>query len=489
LPEIQAIILGQRLEQIYCHESGLSLAIAGRYLRWQICSGHVRLGFYPERLPSQVPSAFIMLLRKYLKNARLVSVEALSGDRIWHFHWHISDLSFTLVFELTGRHANLFLLNQQHLILGAFRRDRSQLRDLSLGKPYQSPPLFNWTPSKNSHADKTLLALAGLPADGSRSHLLWQIWQQTDLFNQAQIRQENLAKRLQLSQKSLIGQIQFWENSLNQAQSWPQWQRKGELLQGAWGQAEPGLSFIRVKDYFQADMPEVEITLDAGLSFQANLSNCFKQAEKFKKASKYAELKLLKLWEKQSQIEAWSRIWIEQTDLRQNYFSRGAWSELDKYLTFSEAEALKAGVQALQPKLTPKALLQHASQPWREYFSKLGQKIRVGKGAQANEKILKLAKGHDLWLHSRDWPGAYIWVPLTKNQILEAECLIDAASLALHFSQNPTESTAEIIYTFFKHLHKNKHAKLGEVSLRTFKSIIIRSDKDRIQRLLASCSP
>jgi predicted ribosome quality control (RQC) complex YloA/Tae2 family protein len=133
-------------------------------------------------------------------------------------------------------------------------------------------------------------------------------------------------------------------------------------------------------------------------------------------------------------------------------------------------------------------LREKAARPWREYLTPQGAIIRVGKGADSNEKLLKLARGQDIWLHTRNWPGAYVWVPLQKHEQIRPETLRSAALLALHFSQLPNENKAEIMYTPFKFLQKQRKAKTGEVSVRQFKSLIVSPDRDSLAGLLNSKS-
>lgn len=73
------------------------------------------------------PPPFCMLLRKYLEPSRLFKIEQKGLDRIFHLQLEGLDESgqlceFTLVFEIMGRQSNLFLLNQEGVILDALKR-------------------------------------------------------------------------------------------------------------------------------------------------------------------------------------------------------------------------------------------------------------------------------------------------------------------------------------------------------------------------------
>lgn len=88
------------------------------------------------------PPAFCMLLRKYLEPSRLLRIEQQGLDRICHLHFEGmnpagASTELTLIFELMGRHSNLYLLNEEGIILDALKRFPD--RGVMPGKPYVAP--------------------------------------------------------------------------------------------------------------------------------------------------------------------------------------------------------------------------------------------------------------------------------------------------------------------------------------------------------------
>lgn len=487
---------GQKLTQVYSQEHGLSLVFQPCVLQISLQAGQPLIGLLPERpthptspatSPQLAPSSFAMLLRKYLNGARLQNISWVAGDRILQGTFLRGGESCVLVLELTGRHANFFLLNTEQVLLGLWRKDRSILRNLHSGQLYQAPPL---PPPHSGGLTPFESQLAALPADGSRSELLWQAWEAQGQSQAVLARLQQLAQRLKQAQKSLARKLSYWEQALQRAEAAPQLQRWGELLQGAWNQVPvSGAGAIRVLDYYDPEQSEVEIPLDPALNFQANLARYFRLAQRLQKTQVQAEAQLLGLWEKQSALERWTSQWSELQAAVLAALAKGANETAEVLLAQAEQAAEAAGLspvlstQRRQSSQSPKA---KAAQPWREYQTGHGQIIRVGKGAQANEKLLKLARGHDLWLHTRNWPGAYVWVPLLKDQPLLPDTLQAAALLALHFSQMPDEHNAEIMFTPFKFLHKPRKAKSGEVSVRQFKTLTVTPDPAVLGPLLNS---
>ena len=88
------------------------------------------------------PPAFCMLLRKYLEPSRLVKIEQDGLDRLVYLKFegmnHLGQSTeLTMVFELMGRHSNLYLLDQDGVILDALKRFPDQ--GVLPGKAYREP--------------------------------------------------------------------------------------------------------------------------------------------------------------------------------------------------------------------------------------------------------------------------------------------------------------------------------------------------------------
>ncbi len=84
-----------------------------------------------------------MLLRKYLEPSRLIGLTQQGADRIVHLHLEGVDpagelVEYRLVFELLGRHSNLYLVDQEGTILDAIKRFPEA--GIGPGSAYRAPP-------------------------------------------------------------------------------------------------------------------------------------------------------------------------------------------------------------------------------------------------------------------------------------------------------------------------------------------------------------
>ncbi len=92
----------------------------------------------PETL--ETPPQFAMVVRKWLENSKLQSVEQLNGDRIVAFNFEAKTREkFTLVFEQFAK-GNALLLNSENIIIDALKREEFASRKLKPREKYAVPP-------------------------------------------------------------------------------------------------------------------------------------------------------------------------------------------------------------------------------------------------------------------------------------------------------------------------------------------------------------
>ena len=80
--------------------------------------------------------------------------------------------------------------------------------------------------------------------------------------------------------------------------------------------------------------------------------------------------------------------------------------------------------------------------------------------------------------------GAHVVVRLEKGKAPDQETLLDAAHLALHFSDARGEPQADVAYTRVKHVRKPKGSAPGAVTYSQEKVLLLRVEPRRIERLL-----
>lgn len=103
---------------------------------------------FTKENPLKAP-IFLMILRKYILNSKIVNIRQLNCDRVLFFDLSSTNelkekKDFTLVIEIMGKHSNIILKDENNIIVDAIKRiphSVSSYRQVLAGKKYITPPL------------------------------------------------------------------------------------------------------------------------------------------------------------------------------------------------------------------------------------------------------------------------------------------------------------------------------------------------------------
>ncbi len=140
--ELQHMI-GARVNKVFQpagRELRVALHLPGRGREDLVIEAGRRLHLtsYPKKAPL-TPTTFAMTLRKYLRNARLESIEQLGFDRIVMMRFERGGERYTLVAELFSR-GNVVLTDSEGVILAVMSPGRYSTRALVGRAKYEPPP-------------------------------------------------------------------------------------------------------------------------------------------------------------------------------------------------------------------------------------------------------------------------------------------------------------------------------------------------------------
>ena len=110
----------------------------------------------------------------------------------------------------------------------------------------------------------------------------------------------------------------------------------------------------------------------------------------------------------------------------------------------------------------------------------------VGRGARDNDHLtFRVARPHDLWLHSADYPGSHVVIrnPV-RGRDIPHRTIIEAAQLAAHFSHARANAKVDVHYTQRKFLSKPKGAAPGLVRMSSFRNIAV-EPRESGERIIA----
>ncbi|MBI4822448.1 MAG: DUF814 domain-containing protein [Deltaproteobacteria bacterium] len=238
--------------------------------------------------------------------------------------------------------------------------------------------------------------------------------------------------------------------------------RSAELLKTVLGRVKRGQSTVEVLDY--ATGASVTVALDPSLDVKANMERSFQRAKRGARGR-------LKVEERHRKV-------LDELAIVVAEMARAEAASADELRSRLEGRAEPTEKSPKSDKRDP--LARHA----RRFVSLDGLEIRVGKGAEGNDRLTASARGHEIWLHARGVPGAHVLIRLEKHRALPEPSLLDAAHLAAFFSDAKREPTPEIVYAEARYVKKTKGAPAGAVSISREKTLHLRVEPARLARLL-----
>jgi predicted ribosome quality control (RQC) complex YloA/Tae2 family protein len=388
------------------------------------------------------PSGFVLLLRKKLSNATLQSLEKVENERILKFYFAVRNElgeieKYTLVAQLTGRSANLILLDSKDFIIDS-------LRETEIATKYEVPvreaqPIRHDVPFPKGDLETLSEAL----------DVYYQQLESDRLFTQqAKSAQQKVKKEIAKREK-LITKLNEDLDNHGDADSW---KRLGDLLLSNLANAVRIDDTVLVVDYFDDETPTIEIEVDRNLSLPAASEKFFKRYTKARNAKEELTKRLESI-----DIEI-QKLKNEQAELES--------AILEKNLgTFAPKEIAVANSKKKEPET-----LKYA----RKFVSTEGYEILVGKAAKDNDFLtFRVAKSFDLWLHAADYTGSHVIVRNPNKGEIPNQTLIEAARFAAFYSQAREQPKVAVHYTQKKFVNKPKGAVAGLASLSSFKTILV----------------
>ena len=228
-----------------------------------------------------------------------------------------------------------------------------------------------------------------------------------------------------------------------------EYKRAADLITSNMYKIKRGDTVLRAIDYYDENMPEIEIPLDGRLSPAANAQRMYKYYTKCKNA-KAALTEQIALWERELEyIESVSAFLdaaeCEQdiADIRDELFNSGYASRMRGY--------------------TPPR--QMRSKPMT-FTTTDGMTLYVGRNNVQNDKLtMKLADKNDIWFHVKDMPGSHV-IMVTNGAEPTDRDYTEAASIAAGYSKASGDTVA-VDYTRVKNIRKPSGSKPGYVTYKT----------------------
>ena len=402
-------------------------------------------------------SSFAQAMRSVLSGGALETIAKDEDERVVRLSFSVkNELSdshnHALIAQLTGRSANLFLLDSGAKIQQAWRKPHGDSQQI--GELYQPPPQSKSGEAGPKVGREILLAREGAASFSAAADEFYTELATRHLFDTAAgnaltgLRKE-ISRRKKL-RANLRKDLEAHGNP-------DEHKRVGDLLLANISNARRAGSKLILTDYYSEGAPEIEIDIDENVTLPEAASASFSRYAKAKRATEETGTRLIQIEAELKDLAA------KLVRLEQAIASRDATT----LATFAEKQTT--------PAVSSKKKKASLTLPgMRRYRSSDGYEVLVGRTARDNDQLtFRVARPNDLWLHAGDYPGSHVIVRNSSRSEVPHRTIIEAAQLAAKFSQASKDSKVNIHYTRRKFLTKPKGSAPGLVRMSTFKTITV----------------
>lgn len=453
-----------------------------------------------ERQEAHV-SMFAQLLRKHLGGATLTQIDKPPDERVVFFRFDATDeldhkTSRTLVAQLTGRSANLLLLDADERIIERLNSARAEVTDND--ERYELPRATSQSLSrsmptgeaiKNNSTEETTNARAPVAAVQNLTFVADQssISRTLDEHYTRLASQQRFAQRATEMRSRFEREIKrFAKLKTNLARDLSAHgdaethKRAGDLLLANISTHERDGNRVRVQDFFTDGAPIVEYDIDAQHTIQEEAAHRFQLYGKAKRAKE-------EIGKRAAQVEAEIAALVEQQTRLAEIVESQNEAALEDFAATKKTSHGKSKNDARDQSHAKDARKAKRGEPSmtgiRRYLSSDGFEMLLGRGAKENDQLtFRVARSNDLWLHAADYAGAHVVVKNSARKEIPQRTVIEAAQLAAFNSQARDDSKVSVNYTERKFVSKPKNAPPGLVRLSSFRTLLVepRGDFEKI---------
>ena len=403
------------------------------------------------------PLRFMEFLKARIKGARINSICQLGQERIIKLELSHCGQEFLLYIRLWSNAANMILTDTNHVILDTFYR-RPKKDEVS-GGTFQEPSLQP-KPQGESSKEWQIRSFDQLPD-----------WENLS-FNQ-KVEQWYGEHAGQLSLEALLEQAEKFYNSRHSKMEAAlhrlekkrdeflqnqQWKHYGDLILTYGHLIDGSQDYLECEDYESG--ARIRIKIDPKKNAQENASSYYNTYKKTVSGLADLEHDIQKAKKELLDLEAtYQQLCREPNPLRLQ--------------------------QMLRKQTTPKQQVEK-KRPGLSYQVE-GWTILVGRTATENDELLRHhVRGLDMWFHTRDYAGGYVFVKNRPGKTIPLSIMLCAGNLAVYHSKARKAGKADLYYTQVKHLRRAKNGPKGLVLPSQEKNLLVQLDKEILQKLEAA---
>ena len=271
-----------------------------------------------------------------------------------------------------------------------------------------------------------------------------------------------LLARLQRRRENLLLDQQKFKNDV-------ELKVHGEILVANYPKLKKGMRQIEALDYRQEPPRSILISLDEALDPAGNVERYFKR---YKRAKRGLEISSERTAKTEREIAYLESVLFQVEE-----------AEDAEQLEEIRSELEEGRILAVPKKQESAKEKKEKAVPVRRFRSSEGLEIYCGKHNIGNDYLLrKIARGNDLWFHAQGLPGSHILLKVGPQEP-KFNSIVEAAMIAAYYSRGKDSGRVAVDYTPVKNIHKPKGARPGFVTYSHQKTVMVKPDKEKVEKL------
>lgn len=291
----------------------------------------------------------------------------------------------------------------------------------------------------------------------SFSEMLDAFYAERDQIERMRVKSQDLLRLLANHADRLSRKIANQQAELSACAERDTLRIKGDLLSANMYAIQKGETSVKLQNFYDENLAELEIALDPALTPQQNAQKYYKNYRK----AKTAEEKLTE------------QIGLAQTELTyiDSVFESLALAENERDLNEIRAELAEQGY--VRRRAGKKNQKQPALSAPLKFKTSDGFTVLVGRNNRQNDKLtMKDANNNDIWFHTKNIPGSHT-VLVTDGKAPTETAMEEAAVLAAQHSRAKDSAQVPVDYTQIRYVSKPQGAKPGMVIYVQYKTVYV----------------
>ncbi|MGL4790263.1 MAG: Rqc2 family fibronectin-binding protein [Anaerotignaceae bacterium] len=246
------------------------------------------------------------------------------------------------------------------------------------------------------------------------------------------------------------------------------WKLRGELITANIYSIKKGMTTFKTVNYYETDMPEIEITLDPTKTPAENAQKYF---NKYNKAKRTLVALKVQMKENEEELDYLEGVLVAIESSTEEMDLKDIRDEL-----MAQGFIKKKGKGKVDKRVKKSKPL--------HFLSSEGFHIYVGKSNLQNDELtIHFAKANDIWLHTKNIPGSHVIIVTNDTGEVPDKTLLEAANLAAFNSKGKNGSKVPVDYCLRRNVKKPSGSKPGMVIYENNKTIYITPDEIMIDNM------